>query len=128
MCSGTNASAYAPTDKDVQVTHPDEKTCVSALRAREKELRASDAQPPKAVEAHILSKFGAHIVSDAKRLSGGEVWGSMPSVSKGEDGRWTITFYQEYMDGSDEDPVKIESATIIQCTSDGSSCEEMVAG
>ena len=36
MCSGTNASAYAPTDKEVQITHPDEKTCISALRAEKR--------------------------------------------------------------------------------------------
>lgn len=129
MCTGAGASKYTvSTDTEIIIEHESEKQCITALQQREKALRANDTQPPKAVEAYILTHHGEHIVSDAKRLAGGEVWGSMPQVNRAEDGSWTITFYQEFMDGTEEDPVKVESSTIIMCTADGNACEELVAG
>ena len=71
--------------------------------AQRKELRASGTQPPKAVEAHILSTFGAHIVSDAKRLSVASL-GKHAVCLQGRGRSWFITFYQEYMDGTTRTP------------------------
>ena len=80
------------------------------------------------VEAFVLSQLSASVVDDAKRIAGGEVWGSNVSVSHTPGEGWHIYFNSEFMEGEGEDAFKIESSTIVMCDDAGENCSEQTAG
>ena len=125
FCVGQGA--YAPT-KDSVTLMESERQCVAKMKARETELRDQGKQPPKAAEAFVLGQVTASVVDDAKRIAGGEVWGSNVSASHAPGDGWQIYFNSEYMEGEGEDAFKIESSTIIMCDDAGENCSEQTAG